>query len=79
MFLGGPVWMSWRRWDRALSGISADLRHRMACGHFFALPILPAAVIGSVHLTLAAMGTEISREPAGAWRYSPGVSPTLAG
>ena len=63
MFLGGPVWVSWRWWGRVLGRANAHGRHRVACGHFLALLILPGTVIGSMQLTLATMGAEISREP----------------
>lgn len=60
---GGAVRMSWRWWDRAMTGADPDARHRVVCGHFLALLLLPGAVAGGVQLGLAAMGTEISREP----------------
>lgn len=67
VFLGAPVWVSWHWWSRALDGASACARHRLACGHFLALLLLPGVAVGSVHLTLAAMGTEVSREPPPPW------------
>lgn len=52
---------SWHAWKRSLADASAGLRHRLACVHFAALAVLPAATVAVVHLTVAGMGTEISR------------------
>ena len=52
---------SWHAWKRPLAGACAEQRHRMACIHFAALAMLPAATVATVHLTVAGMGAEISR------------------
>lgn len=52
---------SWHAWKRSLADASAGLRHRLVCIHFAALALLPAATVAVVHLTVAGMGTEISR------------------
>lgn len=67
VLLGGPLRWSWQGWDRALRGTPGGGRHRVACGHFYALLILPGAMVGGIHLALATMGAEISRGPAGGW------------
>lgn len=68
---------SWHAWKRSLAGAHAGLRHRLACIHFAALVLLPAATVAVVHLTVADMGTEISRtspmaglDGSDAWRWS---------
>ncbi len=60
--LGGPVWISWYIWDRALRRVHAAVRFRVACGHFVAVLAIPAALIGFVHSKLIALGGEILRE-----------------
>ena len=61
--LGGPVWISWYMWDRALRRVHAAVRFRVACGHFVAVLAIPAALIAFVHLKMISMGGEILREP----------------
>ena len=61
--VGGPICLSWRWSERASRRAHAQVRHRLACGHFLGLLILPLALVASVHLALATMGVEISREP----------------
>ena len=53
VFLGGPVWMSWRRWERTPGRANAHARHRLACGHLhFARRDFPANLLQRLALVM---------------------------
>ena len=57
------MWMSWLALEKASARSSVFLRHRIACIHLAAVPLLTGITIASVHLAFLAMGRQIYRGP----------------